>query len=342
MLLDRQLSGRSSNQATVPFAISVSLGCNARLLYTSARGEARPGVPATPQTIYRIGSISKQFVATAIVGAISEGVLRERSGKAAGLQSRVSDILSETAAWDGDADTPLTIYSLLTMTSSLPNFTKRPPADLDPWGAVAAKDLLAALSRLRRREITGSFEYSNTGYFLLSEILRAGGAGPTYESAVRRYALQRAGLRSTGFASEDVFENALAKPHYRRRPAFVSSSWLQGSADIVSSVEDLFAWSTALMERRVLPEDTLRIMLTDASRVDVWTYYGMGWFITHKDGRDTYFHSGTVPGYTGFSAISRSSSGSWCSVAILSSSDSVEGLDELADEFLELAIGSQP
>lgn len=341
-LLDRVVAHRPASPVPVPFAASVSVGCDSKLLYAGARGDARPGIPATPQTLYRIGSISKQFVATAIVGAIAEGALRERGGHPAGFQSLVSDILSEAASWDGDAETPLTIHALLTMTSSLPNFTRRPPAELDPWGAVAAKDLLAALSRLRRRETTGSFEYSNTGYFLLSEILRAGGAGETYESAVRRYALERAGLKSTGFAGEDAFERSIAKPHYRRRPAFVASSWLQGSADMVSSVEDLFAWNTALMDHRVVSDDSLRLMLTDAARVDVWTYYGMGWFISHKDGSDTYFHSGTVPGYTGFSAISRKPNGAWCSVAILTSSDSVEGLDELADEFLELAAGTQP
>jgi CubicO group peptidase (beta-lactamase class C family) len=340
-LIDRLVSNGSASRASIPYAASVSVGCDSKLLYMGARGEARPGIPATPQSLYRIGSISKQFVASAIVGAITEGALRERSGRAASFQSRVSDILAEAVPWDSDADAPLTIHALLTMTASLPNFTKRPPADLDPWGAVAAKDLLAALSRLRRREATGSFEYSNTGYFLLSEILRAGGAGQTYESAVRRYALERAGLKSTGFVGEDIFQSALAKPHYRRRPAFVASSWLQGSADMVSSVEDLFAWSTALMEHRVLPRDSLSMMLSDFARVDVWTYYGMGWFISHKDGSDTYFHSGTVPGFTGFSAISRKTSGSWCAVALLTSSDSVEGLDELADEFIELASGAQ-
>lgn len=336
-LFDRHLANGSANLALVPYAASVSLGCNSELLFASARGDARPGIPATPQTLYRVGSISKQFVATAVVGAISEGALRERGGKPVSFQSRVSDILPEAAPWDSDSDAPLTIHSLLTMTSSLPNFTRRPPAELDPWGAVAAKDLLAALSRLRRREATGSFEYSNTGYFLLSEILRAGGAAQTYQAAVRHFAVDRAGLKSTGFAGEDALESALAKPHYRRRPAFVASSWLQGSADMVSSVEDLFAWNTALMEHRVLAGDTLRVMLADAARVDVWTYYGMGWFISHKDGSDSYFHSGTVPGYTGFSAISRKSNGSWCSVSVLTSSDSVERLDELADELLDLA-----
>lgn len=163
-----------------------------------------------------------------------------------------------------------------------------------------AKTLLAALSRLRRRETTGSFEYSNTGYFLLSEILREGEAAHSYEGAVRRYAIQRARLKVTGFAGDEGLSQILAKPHYRRKPAFIASFWLQGSADMVSSAEDLFAWHSALMEERVLPRSQMDVMFADVARVDVWTYYGMGWFMTHRNGRDTYFHSGTVPGYTGF------------------------------------------
>lgn len=341
-LLDRLSSGAASGRRSPPFAASVSVGCNAELLYTGARGDARPGVPATPGTLYRIGSISKQFVAAAILSAIAEGALQDRNGQGVGLDTRVSAILPEAAPWDEDAEAPLTIRSLLTMTSSLPNFTRHPPAELDPWGAVEAKTLLAALSRLRRRETTGSFEYSNTAYFLLSEILREGGMNRSYEGAVIRYAIGPAQLQATGFASEERMAQAVAKPHYRRRPAFTASSWLQGSADMVSSVEDLFAWHSALMQERVLTRAGLDAMWMDGARVDVWTYYGMGWFVTHKNGRDTFFHSGTVPGYTGFSAISRQSSGRWCSVAILTSTDGIENLDEFADEFIELAESVRP
>jgi CubicO group peptidase (beta-lactamase class C family) len=340
-VLDRLVASRASPNLIPPFAASVSAGCNSQLLYSGARGEARPGVPATSQTLYRIGSISKQFVATAVIAAMAQGALKDRAGVPANFDTRVSGILPEAAPWDEDADAPLTIRSLLTMTSNLPNFTRRPPAELDPWGAVEAKTLLAALSRLRRRETTGSFEYSNTGYFLLSEILREGGAESSYESAVRRYVIERAQLKATGFAGDAGMAQALAKPHYRRKPAFIVSSWLQGSADMVSSAEDLFAWNSALMEERVLPRRSLDVMFADAARVDVWTYYGMGWFVTHKDGRDTYFHSGTVPGYTGFSAISRQPDGRWCAVAILTSSDGIEGLDEFADAFMDIAEGAQ-
>jgi hypothetical protein len=76
-------------------------------------------------------------------------------------------------------------------------------------------------------------------------------------------------------------------------------------------------------------------MFSDAARVDPLTYYGMGWFIGHEDGWDSYHHSGSVPGYTAYNAILRQTrSASWLSVTLLTNSDGVEGLDRLADDIL--------
>ena len=106
--------------------------------------------------------------------------------------------------------------------------------------------------------------------------------------------------------------------------------WLQGSADISSTVIDLFKWNKAVMEDRLLSRPMREAMFSDAARVDVWTYYGMGWFVRHKEGRDEYYHSGSVPGYTAINHIDATSGGDWVSVSILTNSDGVEGLDQLA------------
>jgi hypothetical protein len=69
----------------------------------------------------------------------------------------------------------------------------------------------------------------------------------------------------------------------------------------------------------------------------------MGWFIAHKDGVDYVTHSGSVPGYTAYSLIARTShtgtsQEDWASVTILTNSDGVEGLDELARVLGEMAL----
>lgn len=336
-LLDGALNFNAGRKGRVPRAISAAVGVNGRLAYSDGRGFARGSVPATADTVYRIGSITKQFLAAAVLNAIGERKLMSPSGALLTLDSKVSEVFADAAGWDEEGRPVLTLRALITMRSDLTNFTRKPPNELDPWGAVHAPELRRALVRLRRQSGDGSFAYSNTGYFLLSEILRMAHAGTSYGGAMHDFAIARAGLTNTGFTEEARLAALLAEPAYGRRPAFIQPDWLQGSADMLSSATDLFKWNAALFQGAVLDREALREMLSDAARVDVWTYYGMGWFISHKDGIDTYFHSGSVPGYTGLNAVYRFSSGVWVSVSLLTNSDGVEDLDALADSLAELA-----
>jgi D-alanyl-D-alanine carboxypeptidase len=61
----------------------------------------------------------------------------------------------------------------------------------------------------------------------------------------------------------------------------------------------------------------------------------MGWFIGHDGDWDSFHHSGSVPGYTAYNAILKQTrTGAWLSVTLLTNSDGVEGLEQLADEIL--------
>ena len=124
-----------------------------------------------------------------------------------------------------------------------------------------------------------------------------------------------------------------ARPDYgrRRRPAFTNPDWLKGSADAVSSAIDLFAWDKALMDPKIVPPDIRDTMLAAQARVSPMMYYGMGWFYEEKDDAAVYSHSGAVPGYTSFNEIVRQKDGRWFSITILSNSDQLDGLDDLAN-----------
>ena len=82
-------------------------------------------------------------------------------------------IFNGVEKWTAADEPAITVRSLLNMTSNLPNFTRRPPPDVDPWGAVAAPHLLEALKKLSPTGWPNSFEYSNTSYFLLAHVLEA-------------------------------------------------------------------------------------------------------------------------------------------------------------------------
>jgi len=258
------------------------------------------------------------------------------------LETAASEIFDGVDNWTTGDEPPITVRSLLTMTSNLPNFTRHPPPEADPWGAVDTPKLLAALKRQSPHGWPNTFEYSNTGYFLLAHIIEAALPASTGERMTVREFLRAALLRPpdlhhTGFIDDYAAGSEPAEGHYRRRPAFAQPHWLDGCGDMASNVVDIFAWNRALMDDRVLSSASRAVMFSDAARVDPLTYYGMGWFIRHDDDWDNYYHSGAVPGFTAYNAILKHrQSGRWISVTLLANSDGVDGLDELADEIIDV------
>lgn len=333
------MAARTDGATVVLPAMSVAIGRDDTLLYADGFGEASPQQPATAHSIYMVGSLTKQFTAAALLRIMEKGAVAERTGAKLSPSTPVSDILEVADAWGIEGGPPIVIGNLLSMTSNLPNFTRRPPSHLDPWGAVPARKLLGQLGEYRPSGFPGSFEYSNTSYFLLSEIIEAAkvdGVSRDYRQTLTEEVFSRLNLEDTGFGSEPAIEKKLAQPHYRREPRFAKPDWLQGSGDVASSVVDLFKWDKALMGGQALTRSARDLMFSDSARVDVWTYYGMGWFITHKGGTDRYFHSGTVSGYTSFNMIVRPTPSHWISVSLLTNSDGVEGIDALAEALAAL------
>lgn len=284
-----------------PPGLSLAVGVNGRLVHARGYGEERAGVPARPETRYKVGSITKHFTAAAVLNLIDRHAVAIDGKTAVTLDTPAAALLRGTD-WAIEGGPPITVKNLLTMTSNLPNFTRRPPHNLDPWGAVPARKLLGEIAAMQPSGYPGSFEYSNTSYFLLSQIIEdvfVDGQSRRYEDIVQQDLFEPLHLQDTGVSGpSDV--KPVAAPHYHRKPAFTEKDWLKGSGDIVSTAPDIFEWNRALMEGRILSPEARTAMLSDDARVDVWTYYGMGWFVTHAAKADKYFHSGTVPGYTSF------------------------------------------
>jgi D-alanyl-D-alanine carboxypeptidase len=324
-------------------ALSIAVGIDGKLAMADGFGEAASGTPATARTVYRIGSLTKQFTAAATLKLIEDGARAPASGALLTLDMQVTDILGEAARWTQPDQKPITIRSLLTMTSNLPNFTRRPPANLDPWGAIAAPKLLDEVRQLAPSGWPSSFEYSNTNYFLLSAIIdaaqpRDAGSPRGYDGVLRQLIFATAGMTATGFYGDGSAGAAMAQPIYRRKPAFAEPDWLRGSGDMVSTALDLFAWNSGLLAGRVIAANSVEQMLAESARVTPTDYYGMGWFIAPFGDWTLYSHTGSVPGFTCFNAISRDAARvHWASVTLLTNMDGVLELDGLADELLRLA-----
>lgn len=322
-------------------ALSLSVGIDGELAVAKGFGEPSGGRPVGAETVFHIGSLTKQFTAAAVLQLVDAGARAPISRQPLSIDTPVREIFDGVERWNANDEQQITLRSLLTMTSNLPNFTRHPPREADPWGAVPTPKLFAALKQLPPHGWPNTFEYSNTSYFLLARAVEAVLSEQTSPASFREYVranvLLPAKLAHTGFVGEYAPGANVADPHYRRRPAFAQPHWLDGCGDMASNALDIFAWNKALMEGRVMSAAARHSMFSDAARVDPETYYGMGWFVTHEAGWDSYFHSGSVPGYTSYNAIQRRDDGShWISVTLLTNSDGVEGLDRLADDIFSL------
>jgi CubicO group peptidase (beta-lactamase class C family) len=322
-------------------ALSAAIGIDGQLVWSAGAGQEAMGRPATADTVYRIGSITKQFTAAAVLRLAEQGAVSVRNARALTLGAPASDYIDGVERWSVAGQQPVTVRSLLNMTSNLPNYTRRPPEGLDPWGTVASRDLMAALKSYRPSGWPGSFEYSNTSYFILSEIVGSVRLDDRPITGLHDYLRQdlfaRAGLTHTGFAGDAELERRLPVADYKRKPVFSAPDWLRGSADMLSTATDLFRWNAALLGGRLLSEASLKEMLSDSARVSPTTFYGMGWFVVPGDGWTHYSHTGSVAGYTSCNAVARSNDGQrWISVTLLSNADGVEGLEQLANDILEL------
>lgn len=328
-------------------ALSLAIGSRGALLLAKGYGEAAPGVPASAHTVYHVGSIAKQFTAAAVLDLISRHA-HLRNGTALSLDLALADIFDGVEHWTaqgvGPRNQAVTLRNLLTMTSNLPNFTRRPPPATNPWGRIGAPELLSEVKKMRPWGWPKTFEYSNTSYFLLAEVIeeavRPGEARPSaYYDYLRQNIFPRAGLVETGFIGHYAPGSEVAIPVGRRLRVFDQPSWLKGSADMTSSAADLFAWNTAFMGGRVLPPEYAALMITGTGRVSPEIYYGMGWFVEYRRDHELFSHAGMVPGYTSINMIAAETGGDrgWTSVTLLLNTDvAPDELQNLAKELMRL------
>jgi D-alanyl-D-alanine carboxypeptidase len=353
--------------ATLP-TLSIAIGVNGRLAMAKGYG-ASDGKPVTEHTQYEVGSLTKQFTATAVLEMIRAGATSVNAPGKLSVDTPLASIFGKDSYWESQPW--LTVDRLLTMTSNLPNFTGRPPDDTNPWEPITADHLFKDIENSTPPAASNEFDYSNTNYFLLAEMMERlvmpGETAPeSYHDFLRKRIFQPAGMLNTSFIGEQRDDldppdpyappeaqsqpistasveqgAALALPDYRlrRRPPFTNPDWLKGSGDMVSSAIDIFAWHKALMGAQIVPADIRDQMFADSSRVTPFIYYGMGWFCEHKDDEDIFSHTGAVPGYTSYTAIIRlKTGGRWISLTLLSNSDQLDGLDDLATDMADIVL----
>ncbi len=282
----------------------------------AARGsgvrDVRSGAPVTPETMFHLASVSKPFVATAVVGL---ALAADGADPVLDLDAPVTERVPELTLAD-DRQDEVTARGLLSHTSGLPDVTDYgwhdPRLDDD-----ALSDLARSLSGWRLQSEPGTrYSYSNTGYELLG-LLLARATGSTFEEAVRQRVLAPLGMRDSTFLRAQVPAGLAASPHvgmpltvpghaypYTRRHA--------PSSTLHSNLVEMCRWVVATVGPagvRLGPGggapprlDARLLDLVSTPVVEVgdppWEEaMALGWAVGRYRGQRTLGHSGADPGF---------------------------------------------
>ncbi len=244
-------------------------------------------VAHVPTGKFRLGSLTKQFTAAAILQLMERGRLA--------LDDEIAWHYPQApAAWRG-----VTLFHLLTHTSGIPSYTSIPGffqqmahIDRTPREIIA----LTAAEPLDFAPGT-KFKYCNGGYVILGQVIERL-SGLTYEDYVRENILTPLGLSSTGYEHfETVIPQRVQGYRYKNgrieSAAYLAMSLPYAAGSIYSTIDDLLTWQRALAAAKPIGRASRDLMFRDHGHG-----YGFGWGIQHQFSRRQFVHAGGINGFS--------------------------------------------
>jgi D-alanyl-D-alanine carboxypeptidase len=300
-------------------------------------GDLADEAPVAPDASFRIGSVTKTYLATAVLGAAGEGRLSLDDALAHWLPG-VLPRLDENR---------VTVRMLLDHTSGVPDPSPRLLAHpkLFGKGAVTPADLVAKARHLAPVAPPGKeFSYSNADYWLLAMILERA-TGQSYTEQIEARILRPLGLTHTVLPSDTTSLPSPFMHGYTARPggppldvSAFNSSWASSSGGIVSTTGDLDRFAGALLGGRLLAPAELAAMKrgvgVPANPMGV-SVYGLGLTkLRLPCGVTLYGNMGGLPGYTTWV---QSTADGKRTVAVAANTDELPRVDRSIHKVVEAA-----
>lgn len=276
------------------FSGSVLIAKDNEILVNKGYGMANyeHDVPNMPYTKFRIGSVTKQFTAMAIMMLQERGLLNLDDT----LDQYVPDFMN------GDK---ITIHHLLTHTSGIETIDKFPSfmgSGMLPWLPENSIELIKA--EALEFEPGSEFRYSNSGYILLGHIIEKV-SGESYPEFVGENIFDVLGMKNSDYdhydpvlkhraAGYDLTDNGLINGKY----LVINNHYAAGA--LYSTVEDLYIWDRALYTEKLVSKRSVEKMSSayyEASFKDITANYGYGFFVDELFGHRHVFHTGTNIGF---------------------------------------------
>ena len=271
------------------FSGSILIAREGEVLLSKGYGLANRehGVLNTPQTKFRLGSVTKQFTAMAILILQDQGKLQVREP--------ISKVLPNCP----DAWIPVTIHHLLNHTSGIPEHT-----NIMEWKTTgrSPQTVQGIIDMFQGKpldfQLGDDHRYSNSGYILLGQIVELV-SGMSYEAFLTKHVFGPLGMENTGYDWNEQVLDHRASGYNLRDDRIVNAEYLDMSIPfaagaLYSTVEDLLLWDQALYTERLVPRASLEAMFMLCPFL---SNYGYGVAVGQQFKRRWIGHSGGIHGF---------------------------------------------
>jgi CubicO group peptidase (beta-lactamase class C family) len=267
---------------------SVLVTQNGQVIFSKGYGFAdrEKKIPNTPQTKFRIASVTKQFTAMAIL-------LLQQQGKLS-VEDSICNYITDCP----DIFKPVKIRHLLSQSAGIPNST----AYSMPGDQMLSKSATLFFQPGEQ------FKYQDVTFNIAGRIIETV-SGQSYASFLKQNIFEPLGMSNSGVDDMKQTDLDLAKGYSNAEGdiALQPVYGLFAAGSVYSTVEDMYRWDQALYGDKLLPQSSLKAMFTPQVAVPDGEYYGSidgskgwsygyGWFIAPEE-LGYVLHGGTLPGY---------------------------------------------
>ena len=321
--------------------LTVGVSRDGALVYTGAFGvrSIETGEPMRPEYIFHMASVSKPFVATAIMQLVERGAID--------LDAPVTAYLPYFKLSD-ERFAQITIRQMLNHTSGMPDVLDY-EWDKPQFDEGAAERYVRSLQDEEMIAAPGElWRYSNMAFDTLGDVI-AKVSGQSFESYIKENILDPLGMTDSTFLQPDVPEDLRTTPHVRRGGPVVSEHYPYNrrhapSSTLNSSVVEMANWALVNLKRgehngqRILNEESYELLWTPSADVNDQRSVGLSWFLTEHRGRTRIFHGGGDTGFRShFTILPEEGLG-----LIVASNYDGTPMNPLAEGILDVLLGYEP
>ena len=265
-----------------------------KVIYQKALGMANLelSVPMTTDMVFRIGSITKQVTAVAILMLMEQGKLN------------LDDPITRFLPYYPTHGHNITIHHLLTHTSGITNSTT-----LKPWDAHVRKkdftpeELISYYKNEPMYSVPGElYRYNNFGYHILGYIIELA-SGQSYEQFVHTQIFEPLGMNQSRYGSHESLIKNRASGYTRgangfENPEYISLTQPYAAGSLMSTTGDQLIWLNALLSNKLIKTETLKLAWSNYENNEgTKINYGYGWFLNEVNGSPTFEHAGGIQGF---------------------------------------------